>query len=212
MEEHADDAHNLFLVEEVEDLGHMLNDVKLEVSEAIHGEVVVRQDPQGAAHIVSNLAIGEAILLKNGLEDQETSLIDEDLGQLIDLEQIHEAVSVGISGKHLLVVLILKQVVQEIAGIVLAFCETIGLNKHGKDMGCQVSLITALWLGLSHDEVGEDLDAVEMLVLLSSLLKVLKMLDTGPCILNDTIQGANSPKLQLSISIDLLNDCQESFE
>ena len=38
---HADDTHNLFLVEVIENFRDMLNNVKLEIGERIHSEVMI---------------------------------------------------------------------------------------------------------------------------------------------------------------------------
>lgn len=176
VEEHADNAHNLLFVEEVQDLRHMLDDVKLEVSESFHSEVVVRQDPQSAAHIVCDLSIGQTIILKNFLEDVESHLAYKNLSEFINFKEIHETVSVGIFGQHLLVILEFNQVLEEVICIVLALCVSMGLNQHGQHMGSQVSLVTVLWFGLLSDIRVENLDAVEVLILLLGLLNVFKML------------------------------------
>ena len=75
----------------------MLDDVQLEVGEAIDCEVIVGENPESATHVVSDLAIGETVVSQDSLEDGEAILLDEEFGKLIDLEQVHQTVSVGIS-------------------------------------------------------------------------------------------------------------------
>ena len=70
----------------------MLNDVQLEVCEAWHGEVVVGQDPQGAAHVVCNLAVLNAFLLQHFVENGHATSLDEFEGELVFLEHKHKAV------------------------------------------------------------------------------------------------------------------------
>jgi hypothetical protein len=42
VEELADDAHDLLVIEEVQDLGHVLDDVQLKVTKLLHRRLVVR--------------------------------------------------------------------------------------------------------------------------------------------------------------------------
>ena len=67
----------------------MLNDVELEVGEVFHAEVVVGQDPQRAANVVSDLTIFNAFVLKHSVEDIHAAFIDELLGELVGLEEEH---------------------------------------------------------------------------------------------------------------------------
>ena len=111
---HADDTHNLFFVEVIENFRDMLNDVKLEVSERIHSKVMVSQDPQRAAHVVSDLSVFNTLLLKHLMEDGHSSSVDELPGKLVFLEDEHEAMTEGFTRKGCSVVFMFKKVVEEV--------------------------------------------------------------------------------------------------
>ena len=111
---HADDTHNLFFVEVIENFRDMLNNVKLEVSERIHSKVMVSQDPQRAAHVVSDLSIFNTLLLKHLVEDGHSSSVDELPGKLVFLEDKHETVTKGFTRKGSSVVFMFKKVVEEV--------------------------------------------------------------------------------------------------
>lgn len=92
IEDHKNDADDLFLVEVVEDLADALDYGKLVVTELLHGEGVVGQDPKGAAHVVGNLAILEAVILEEALHEVKAFPVDEISGELVGLHHVHDAV------------------------------------------------------------------------------------------------------------------------
>jgi hypothetical protein len=92
VEHHEDNAHDLFLVEVVEDLAYILHNHESEVSESLQGEWVVGENPQGAAHVVGDLAVLDAVVLKERLEKLEALAVNEVLGELVGLDHVHEAV------------------------------------------------------------------------------------------------------------------------
>ena len=111
---HADDTHNLFFVEVIENFRDMLNDIKLEVSERIHSKVMVSQDPQRAAHVVSDLSVFNTFLLKHLVEDGHSSSVDKLPGKFVLLEDKHEAVTKGFTRKGSSVVFMFKKVIEEV--------------------------------------------------------------------------------------------------
>ena len=198
-EEHANDSHDLLFVEEVKDLGDILDDVETEVSESIHGELVVRQDPQSAANIVGDLSILEALSLQDFFEDLEAHSVDEDFGELIGLQQVHQAVSVALLGEDTVAVLMLDEVVEEVLGLLCASLVSPNFNKHGQHMGGKIPLIALLVLGVLLQERVEDVDAVLLDLWLLGLLDVLEVLDAGSQVLNDSIQESKGPVSQFIV-------------
>ena len=57
VQEKQNDSHYLLFVEIIEDLDCSLDDHKVEVLEALQGELVVGRDPEGSDHVVSNLVV-----------------------------------------------------------------------------------------------------------------------------------------------------------
>lgn len=86
LKDEADDAHDFFARPEIEDLGDVLDHVQLEVLEHGHGILVVTEDPEAAADIVSDLSVTLAGLSQKLLKDVKATVSDEDRGQLIQLE------------------------------------------------------------------------------------------------------------------------------
>lgn len=75
----------------------MFDYVQLEIGEAIDCEVIVGENPESTTDVVGDLAIGETVVGQDSLEDGEAILLDKELGKLIDLEQVHQTMSVSIS-------------------------------------------------------------------------------------------------------------------
>ena len=117
MEEHANNAHNFLFVEEVKNFGHMLNNVKLEICEAIHCKIIVRKNPKSAAHVVCHCTVTQTVSCEEFLKNLESLLINEVPCQVINLEQVHQTVSACISGKHILILLLSNDQVQKTIGI-----------------------------------------------------------------------------------------------
>lgn len=92
VEHHEDNAHDLFFVEVVEDLGYILHDLESEVSESLKGERVIGENPQGAAYVVGDLTVLDTVVLKERLEKLETLAVNKVFGELVSLDHVHEAV------------------------------------------------------------------------------------------------------------------------
>ena len=149
IEKHANNSNNLLLAEVVKNLAHVLNDVELEVAEALEGEVVVRDDPESADDVVCNLARGEALVLEELLENAEAVLSHEVVGELVGLQQEHEAVGECVGGE-LGSGTGVKEVVQEVSGTLSAVLELVSLDQDGKHVGGQISLVELVSLRVSH--------------------------------------------------------------
>lgn len=96
LENEADHTHNLLFVVEIEDLSNVLDHVQLEVLEVCQGKLVIRQDPEATAYVVGDLRfLLDEFTVEEFMQDVEASLADEVLGQFVDTEHVHEAVSVS---------------------------------------------------------------------------------------------------------------------
>ena len=80
MEEHADDTHNFLLVEKVKNFRNMLDDVQLEICEAFHRKLIVRENPKSTAHVVGDCTVIQAVSCEDSLEDCESILWNKYLG------------------------------------------------------------------------------------------------------------------------------------
>ena len=118
VKDEADHAHDLFLVREVKNLRDVLHDVQLEVLEQVHGKLVVAEDPEAAAHVVSDLSILLTFVDQQFVEDHEAALVDELLRQLVDSEQVHQAVRVCGARESRGLILGLEQEVKEVDSLV----------------------------------------------------------------------------------------------
>ena len=97
IEHHADDANNFFLVKIVENLGNVLDNIKLKVCEVNESEVMSSQNPKRAAYIISDLTVLNAFSLQHSVEDIHALGVNKLFGQLIGLEHEHKAVSESFS-------------------------------------------------------------------------------------------------------------------
>jgi len=104
-EDVADHAHDLFFVEKVQNLRDVLDHVQLEVLKQVQGKRVVAQDPEAAAHVVGDLSVGLALVEQQSLQALEAAVVDEVLGEFVELEQVHQTVSVGVQRKLVRLVL-----------------------------------------------------------------------------------------------------------
>jgi hypothetical protein len=88
-ENHANHAHDLLFVGEVEDFGDMLDHVHWEILEHRQRKLVRAQDPEAAAHIVCNLGLLLALFEQELSEHLKSALVDKLLSDLIDLQDVH---------------------------------------------------------------------------------------------------------------------------
>ncbi len=71
----------------------MFNDTKLEVSETFERKWMVGKDPERANDVVGDLAILNAVVFEQHLEQLEALSVDEVLCQFICLYHVHQTVS-----------------------------------------------------------------------------------------------------------------------
>ena len=116
------DSHNLFLVEEIENLDSSLNDEEWLVFKEFQGEIVIRHDPERGDNVIGNLVIFCALSFEEVWEDLETRVFCEDVSQLIGLQEIHEGEGVGLN-RNLEVTSLLKQPTHEFSCWLLAIFE-----------------------------------------------------------------------------------------
>ena len=136
VEEKADDSHDVLLVEVVEDLGGVLDDVEGEVAEGGHRELVRRENPEDGASVVGNSVVYAALVDEKITEDVEATLVGELLGQLVGLEQVHEAVRVAV---HRQVIPRVKEVREELLSVLRAVLVFKCLDEDSQNVGSQVS-------------------------------------------------------------------------
>ena len=84
VEDEADHPHDLLFVRKVKDLRNVLDHVSSEVLEQGQRKLVVAQDPERTADIVGDLAVSLALIDEHFDEDEEATLVDELLRQLVD--------------------------------------------------------------------------------------------------------------------------------
>ena len=218
-EDKANDANNFFARPEIENLSDILNDVQLKVLEHGHSILVIAKNPEAAADIVGNLSIALASRSKQLLQDFEAAVSNEDGGQLIDLEEIHKAVSVGLKGQNSIAASI-KQIGQEVLSL-LSFLNIILIVSTVRNQLCEgmsskitirskrVSLVILL---VSDQVAGERADAVAVLGGNSTLLEVSEELDARSIILNYAIDHGEGPSDNFLIVTDVLNDFHERLD
>ena len=80
---------------------------------------MVRDDPEGADDVVGDLVVREALVLEVVGEQLEAVLVDELLGELVRLQQIHHAESVRVD-RQVQLPLLLEQPVEEDLRVLLA--------------------------------------------------------------------------------------------
>jgi hypothetical protein len=96
VEEHQHDPRDLLPAEEVQDLGHLLDDGDGVILEVLVGELVVGQNPQDHAHVVADLGLLKAWSLQEVADQLEALRSGELTSQLIRLEQGHQSESVRV--------------------------------------------------------------------------------------------------------------------
>lgn len=103
---------------------------------------MIAQNPEAAAYIVCDLGISLALFLEEADKSLETTLLDELLGDGVDLQNIHQRVRVGLTRQYLGIVLSLEKIGQESIDSLNIFLILAVGDKLGKGMSCQVSLIS----------------------------------------------------------------------
>jgi len=76
-EDEADHTNNLLFVREIKNLRDVLNNVESEITEEVHGELVVAKNPEGTDDVVCNLGVLLALVNEKFLEDHEAALMNE---------------------------------------------------------------------------------------------------------------------------------------
>ena len=209
----ADHSHDLLLVREVKNFGNMLDDIQFKVLEQVHRELVIAENPEAAADIVCDLSILLALVDEQFVKDHEAAFVDELLSELVDPEQVHQAVCVGSARQSCSLVLCLKQEVQEVDSLVTEgtfIAETREADQLGKSVSCHVSLLSELLIDRLVEETIQDTNAVKLLVWVARLLDLCKILDSVASVLNDTIDESQGPLDQFSLTADLAHDRQQS--
>ncbi len=91
VENEANHADSLLFVAEVKDFSDVLNHIEGEVLEASQSEFVVTEDPEAAADVVGDLWVLVALWGdQHLLEVVEPAVLNESLGDLVDLQEVHE--------------------------------------------------------------------------------------------------------------------------
>ena len=191
VEDEADHPHDLLFVREVKDLRNVFDHIRSEVLEQGKSKLVVAQDPERTGDIVSDLPVSLTLVFKNFYENQETSLLDELLRQIVDAEHVHEAVRVGHAMKSRCVVLGLKQEVQEVDSFFAEdsfVAKAREANQLGKGMCGQFTVQSFIFFAILVEEAAQDADAVKLLVRVARLLDLCEVPDSIAPVLNDTIK------------------------
>ena len=167
VEDEADHANNLLFVGEIEDLGDVLDHVKGEVLEVLHGEFVVTKDPEAAADVVGDLGILLAVSAgEELLEHGEATLLDESFSQFVDFEEVHQGVSVSVTREVGRLVLDSKKQVQERGGFLGLFSLSNASisDELGKDVSGHITLGSLLDVHRLGDVAVQNTDAVKLLL------------------------------------------------
>jgi hypothetical protein len=152
---------------------------------------VVAQDPQAASNVVSNMVVGKALLLQKILQDNESALVHELLGQFVVLQEEHKAVSHGsYADKWALGFLAIKNVVQEKLRLFGNNLEVTGLYQKCEGVGGSVThLVLGFFARFSVlDKEGlEDANSVQMVSFYRGFLHRYELSDPRAFILENAV-------------------------
>jgi len=131
IEKHTDDSNNFFFVEVVKNLANEFNDHKSEVLKTLESKMMVRDNPEGSNHVVSDLTIMDGLILQELLHDLETTLVNKLSGELISLQKIHKAGSVAsIRQLSVFVISLLKHIIEELSSFISAVLKLDSFDEH----------------------------------------------------------------------------------
>ena len=130
VEKHQQDSRDLLPAEEVQDLGHLLDDGDCVILEVLVSELVVAQNPEDHAHVVADLWLLKAWTLEQVADQLEALRGGELTSQLIRLQQGHQGEGVGVMAQLERVnVTLLHKPVQELASLLVALLKFLGPKK-----------------------------------------------------------------------------------
>ena len=139
----------------------------------------------------------------------EAALVGELLSKLIDLEQVHEGVSVGVAGKLICLILNLNEIVKEVGRIEQVLLNTCVRNELCEGVRSHITFSSELLLVLLVEETHEDMDAVQLLLSVVAFLDLSKELDARSVVFNDTIYQSKGPSDKKRLTANLGDDLEQ---
>ena len=163
LEDEADDANNLLLGPEIEHLCDILDHVELKVLEVRHSILVIAENPEAAANVVSDLGIVLAITSQEALECTKAIVSDKDSSEFVEFEEVQEAVSVSLTRQLLGLVLCVQELSEELlCSLFVVFVATVR-NQLSKSVGSEIANPPGFIIDVAHVDTHENVDAVALL-------------------------------------------------
>ena len=142
---------------------------------------------------------------------------DEHIGELVELQEVHQAVSVGLSRQDSIALTRVEQVGQEVLRFlallhIILVVAAVGYELR-QGVSSQITIDSLLRVVLeSHQVAGERVDTVALLRGDTALLQVSQKLDARPVVLNDTIDDGEGPPNNLLVVGDCAHDVHERLD
>ena len=163
LEDEADDADNLLLGPEIEYLCDILDHIELKVLEVRHSILVIAENPEAAANVVSDLGIVLAVVSQESLKCIKAIVPDKDSSEFVEFEEVQEAVSVSMTRQLLGLVLCVQELSEELlCSLFVVFVATVR-DQLSKSVSGEIANLPVFIIDVAHVDTHENVDAVALL-------------------------------------------------